>query len=109
MFPVELHETLLVLGRVGCTVHLMAIEHILRCRRRLSSSETNSPGLKKLARFIVQTRQAATAELIVEHDGTSAPPVQPGGREHVPVRDARSVIQHHEGRPAGLEVTENGV
>jgi hypothetical protein len=62
VFPVELQRpSLLVLGRVGrTTVHLMATKDILRYRRRLSSSETKSPGMKTSAGLVVQTRQVAT-------------------------------------------------
>jgi hypothetical protein len=51
------------------------------------------PRREEVNGLVTQTRRVATAELVVEHDGTSALPVQLGGvREHVPVRDARSAI-----------------
>ena len=157
MLPIELHESLLVLGRVCRAVLLVAGQCILeilrppraqtrqplapervRCgpagkhevlkahgavRRDVLDSERDAPGLPeqiKVVRdaevpqevvqlgdeerrreeargLVAQPRRVATAELVVEHDGT--PParlVQIGVREHVPVRDAWSAVQHHE-------------
>ena len=60
-------------------------------------------------RLVAQTRRFAGAQLVVEHDRLSACAVQVGVREHVPVRDARSAVQHDEGSRARLEVAEDRI
>lgn len=170
MLPVELHERLLVLGRVGRATLLVAAKHVLQvllparaeARERLAPErvgrraagehevleargavrgdvlhgERDAPGLPEevkvvrdaevpqevvqlgdeegrrdeARRLVAQTRRFAGAQLVVEHDRLSACAVQVGVREHVPVRDARSAVQHDEGsRTTGLEVAEDRI
>jgi len=60
-------------------------------------------------RLVAQTRRFTGAQLVVEHDRLSARAVQVGVREHVPVRDARSAVQHDEGSRVRLEVAEDRI
>ena len=170
VLPVDPHERLLVLGRVGRAVPLVAAQHVLhvlrparaearervapeRVRRRAAGEhevleargtvrgdvldgERDAPGLPEevkvvrdaevpqevvqlgdeerrrdgeARRLVAQARRVARAQLVVEHDGMPPRAVQVGVREHVPVRDARSAVQHDEGSRAGLEVAEDRI
>ena len=59
--------------------------------------------------LVAQARRVAAAELVVEHDGLPARPVEIGVREHVRVWDAWPAVQHDEGPRTGVEVAKDRV